>query len=461
MAQPPNAQEAAPLGLDIPPADWQQTPPSVRTLVLTLLKRLEAVEARLTQDSTTSQRPPSTDSPSTKACKPAGDAPRRKAAGQPGHPGHRQALLVPPETRVLTPQHCACGHRALAEMRPYHTQQVMELPAMRMDVIHGVLQEAWCPVCAQWIKAQVPPEQTAGYGPRLTALVGESAGTHGTGRRTLQTFCASVLQVPLSLGALQKMLDRVAHAIEPHSQAIASQARRAPVTYIDATPWFLTNTLHWLWVMASEAVAFDLIHPRRSKAAFAALIDDWAGLLVSDGDGVYHTWVAQRQTCLAHLIRTARGLAERPSPDVAACGGWALTELQRLCHMATAPPTGGEWRAWYARLCRLSDPYHARPDDAGRLVRRLLREMDSLWVFLRQHGVEATNNRAERALRFGVLWRKRSQGTASAKGNRWVARLLSLKETCRLQAQSTYAVLVEAVTKLFRGQPPDLAWLRQ
>jgi hypothetical protein len=63
MVQPPTAQEAVPMGLDIPPADWQQTPSSVQTLVLTLLKRLEAVEARLTQDSTTSQRPPSADSP--------------------------------------------------------------------------------------------------------------------------------------------------------------------------------------------------------------------------------------------------------------------------------------------------------------------------------------------------------------------------------------------------------------
>ena len=70
-----------------------------------------------------------------------------------------------------------------------------------MDVTHFVLQEAWCPVCAQWTKAQVPPEHTAGYGPRLTALVGEIAGTHGTGRRTIQTFCASVLQVPAEPGS--------------------------------------------------------------------------------------------------------------------------------------------------------------------------------------------------------------------------------------------------------------------
>lgn len=459
MVQPPNAEEVVPVGRDIPLADWQHTPPSVQTLVLTLLQRLEAVEARLKQDSTTSHRPPSADSPYKKARKPSGNSPPRKAGGQPGHPGHRQSLLAPTATRVLTPQQCACGNTAWALTRPYHTHQVIELPVIQMDVTHFVLHEAWCPVCAQWTKAQVPPEHTAGYGPRLTALVGEIAGTHGTGRRTIQTFCASVLQIPLSLGAIQKMLDRVAHALEPHYQAIASQARRAPVNYMDETPWFLTNTLPWLWVMANETVAFYMIHPHRSKEAFTALIDDWEGLLVSDGYGVYQNWVQARQTCVAHLIRSARGLAARANPDFAACGAWAMAELQRLCHMATAPPTGGEWRAWYARFCKLIDQYHDRADDAGRFARRLLREVDSLWVFLAQHGVEPTNNRAERALRFGVLWRKRSQGTASDKGNRWVERILSLKETCRLQARSTYTVLVEAVSSLFAGRQPDLAWI--
>jgi hypothetical protein len=74
-----------------------------------------------------------------------------------------------------------------------------------------------------------------------------------------------------------------------------------------------------------------------------------------------------------------------------------VTWLQRLWHMATAPPTGGAWRAWYARMCHLIDQDHDRPDDAGRCVRRLLRELDALWVFLAQHGVEPTNTQAERA----------------------------------------------------------------
>jgi transposase len=343
--------------------------------------------------------------------------------------------------------------------RPYYTHQVLELPPIAMEVTHWILHQSWCLECGRWTKAQVPAEHAMGYGPRCSALIGELAGTYGNGRRMVQTFCASVLHVPISLGTIQKVLDRVAQAIEPHYTAIATQARHAPVNYIDETPWFLTHTLQWLWVMVSDRVAFYMIHPRRSKEAFAALIDDWEGILVSDGYGVYQSWVEARQTCLAHLIRTARSLAERQQPDLAACGTWALAELQRLCHMATVPPTGGEWRAWYARLCRLIEQYHDRPDDAGRFARRLLREVNSLWVFLVQRGVEPTNNRAERALRCGVLWRKRSLGTASDKGNRWVERILSLKETCRLQVRATYTVLVEAVTCFFQGQPPDLSWI--
>src|SRR5262249_53991842 len=222
---------------------------------------------------------------------------------------------------------------------------------IEMEVTHWVLHQGWCPVCGTWSKAQVPTEHTTGYGPRCSALIGELAGIYGNGRRMVQTFCASVLRVPLTLGAIQKVLDRVTQAIAPYYEAIALHARRAPVGYIDETPWFLTHTLHWLWVMASDTGALYLIHPHRSKEAFAALIDDWTGILVSDGYGVYQSWVQARQTCLAHLIRTARSLAERQQPDLAACGGGALAEVQRLCHMATAPPTRGEGRGAARRPC--------------------------------------------------------------------------------------------------------------
>ena len=42
--------------------------------------------------------------------------------------------------------------------------------------------------------------------------------------------------------------------------------------------------------------------------------------------------------------------------------------------------------------------------------------MECLWLFLQGAGVDPTNNHAQRMLRFGGLWRKRSLGTASEQG---------------------------------------------
>jgi hypothetical protein len=66
-----------------------------------------------------------------------------------------------------------------------------------------------------------------------------------------------------------------------------------------------------------------------------------------------------------------------------------------------------------------------------------------------------------RAHRFGVMWRKRSQGTRSEKGNRWVERVLSLRHTCRIRGRPTFPILVDAVSCLFKGTKPDLSWLTQ
>ena len=136
-----------------------------------------------------------------------------------------------------------------------------------------------------------------------------------------------------------------------------------------------------------------------------------------------------------------------------------LTQLQLLCSWAHAPPSEKQWSEFYSGLILLLILFEGADDDAGKLARRVGKEMDSLWVFLEKNGVEPTNNRAERALRFGVLWRKRSNGTQSDKGNRWVERILSLKQTCRQQALAPFPILVDAISAYFKERQPDLSWI--
>src|SRR5215467_8698486 len=75
------------------PQDWEHTPTAVQAYVHTLHNELTqlrawvgALEARLRQNSTTSHRPPSSDSPYKKPHQFANASPLRKAGRKPGHP---------------------------------------------------------------------------------------------------------------------------------------------------------------------------------------------------------------------------------------------------------------------------------------------------------------------------------------------------------------------------------------
>ncbi|MCK9295219.1 MAG: transposase [Desulfobulbaceae bacterium] len=350
-------------------------PSAARQLILLLLehtarqekriKELEAevseLKAKLNQNSSNSNRPPSSDPPyKEKGAQPK----KRKPGGRKGHKGHRQQLMPPTKTKAVHPGPCICGCRTFRNLRPYYTHQHIELPQIVMAVMHFILYKGQCTACGKIGKGYVPAEFSTGFGPRFSALVAEIGGIDGNSRETIQSFCSSVLGVPISLGAVQKIIDRASAAIKPHYESIKDKARCAKVNHLDETAWKSSGKLHWLWVMANSVAAFFMIHTNRSQAAFAELIGAWEGILVSDGYRLYQNWVHQRQTCLAHMIRRAKGLAERTDPELAKCGAWARDELRKLCKMAKDPPTKAEWRAFYARLCRLIALY--RDSDSNR-----------------------------------------------------------------------------------------------
>jgi transposase len=212
------ASVSLPAGLPLDAATWEQTPLVVRQLIVQLLavieqqaRRIAALDARVSQTSSNSDRPPSSDSPYAKRAARTGTQGRPGA--KPGHSGHRQALLAPTEVIEVTPDVCACGQQEFPATMPYHTHQVIELPEIQLAVTHVVLHETQCPGCGRLLKAALPAEYRYGYGPRLTALIGELSGSQRGSRSAVQEFCTSVLGVPISRGAIQRVVDRVSEAM--------------------------------------------------------------------------------------------------------------------------------------------------------------------------------------------------------------------------------------------------------
>lgn len=453
--------------------DWDATPKPVREYIIQLediviklynetqdlKKRVSDLENRLNQNSQNSSKPPSSDPPYNKPSKKRTKG-KRSRGGQKGHKGHQQKLMVPSSEINLLPSPCVCGSNVdQKSIKPFYIHQVIELPEIEMDVRHFILNQGTCSRCGCTVKAELPKESRTGYGPRLSALIAETSGIQGNSRETVQTFCQSVLGLSISTGAIQKVIDRASQALKPVHERIGDKARTSEANYVDETSWFQNGSLNWLWVMVNSSVAYFMIHKNRSKKAFLELIQDWEGILISDNYSTYQKWANLRQTCLAHLIRKSKALAERKEPAVSEFGKQITGDLQLLCHWAKELPDNQEWREFYNRFTNLIFDHKASEGEVGTLARSLIRQLESLWLFLDIEGIEPTNNIAERALRYGVLWRKRSKGTQSSKGNRWVERVLSFKQTCSIRSLDSFPLLVNLLGSYFKEQEPDLSWI--
>ncbi|MBW1974282.1 MAG: transposase [Deltaproteobacteria bacterium] len=131
------------------------------------------------------------------------------------------------------------------------------------------------------------------------------------------------------------------------------------------------------------------------------MIGQREGILVSDCYGVYKKWASNsRQTCLSHLTRKAKRLAESFNPELSKCGKWALKELRTLVHMARVPLSAGQWSAFYARCVVLLVFIVRAKAKRGSLSEGWRKKWNPPTIWLN-----------ERTIRFGALWRKRSQGT--------------------------------------------------
>ena len=68
-------------------------------------------------------------------------------------------------------------------------------------------------------------------------------------------------------------------------------------------------------------------------------------------------------------------------------------------------------------------------------------------------GMKPTNNLAERDLRKLVIWRKKSYGTRSERGKRFVERVTTVAQTLKKQGKQVLSFFQEAVFNFYRGGP--------
>jgi len=428
----------------------------LKAQVRKLTEALTQLHEKLDQDSTNSNLPPSSDPPGRAA---GGKKKRgkRSRGGQKGHRGSHRHLL-PPEVVddfvEFFPQACEGCTEVLPEVvdRFAKRYQQTELHGSQPHITeyrrHGVS----CPKCghrtlAKYERDQIP---ASAFGPRLMSVVAMLTGDYHLSRRKTVRLMWDVLGVQISVGAVSNIEKRVADAIEPAVVEAFEQVLGARVKHTDGTSWVQAGVMLSLWTIATTAATVFKILPNGREATLKLLFRVQRGVLVSDRATALMFWtMARRQICWAHLVRKFISFSERDGP--AGRIGHELLDFTAIIFQYWNDFKSGKLsREKFARHMvpvRLQFEAALRravASDIPRLsgsCKNLLAHRVALWTFVERVGVEPTNNHAERELRAFVLWRKRSFGSQSQRGNRFAERLMTIVHTARKQKKNVLAFL--------------------
>lgn len=425
------------------------------------IERLEAQVAKLVellgQNSRNSNKPPSSDPPGA-AAKPKKRDKGRRRGGQKGHRGSHRALLAADQIDKfvdLFPLQCECCWNALPEVvdpraRRYQYTELAPLAAYRTEFRrHAVI----CPYCGYKTRAKYDQDviPRSPFGPRLMSVVVLLTGVYHLSRRQTVKLLWELLGVRISVGAVSGIEQRMSEALVPVVDEAWEQARTAKVKHADGTSWLRAGAQLSLWVLATAAVtAFKILDDGQRETLRRKLFVKVCGVLISDRATALKFWVmARRQICWAHLLRKFVSFSERDGP--AGAVGRELLQYTGLLFAYWSDFRDGKMSR--AQLCAWMAPVREQfeallqravalelPALSGSCA-DILEHRAALWTFVEREGVEPTNNHAERELRAFVLWRRRSFGTQSQRGDHFAERLMTVAHTARKQGRDVLAFL--------------------
>lgn len=440
--------------------------------------RVKALEDRLSKDSRTSGKPPSSDGLARKP-KSLREKSGKPPGGQKGHPGKTLEFSEAPDHRVVhAPSVCdGCGGElGEAETVARERRQVFDLPPMKLLATEHAAESRCCSCCGTVSRGRFPEgvTQPVAYGPGVKALLVYLQSYQLLPyARTCELF-HDLFGSPISEGTLSEAIQTGSSRLEGTEAALQAALRQAAVAHFDETGLRIEGKLHWLYSASTQTLSHFSPQKKRGQEGMTAagVLPGFKGRAVHDGWASYFAYGCGHALCNAHHLRELTFLAERHAQ------GWAtemkrlLIEMKQAVEAATeAGKTALEKKTLRALVKRYDallqagetanppPPPEAVPrrgrkkqTPARNLLDRLRRYQPETLAFLFDFAVPFDNNRAEREIRMMKVQQKVSGGFRSQEGAQAFCRIRSYLASARKQAHT----VLFALQQLFLGHPLTL-----
>ena len=374
--------------------------------------------------------------------------------------GRRACRPIPPRVdeafHVPLPARCPhCGGGVKLERREpqYQEEIVRRTVVRRFDIAVGR-----CRQCGRRVQGRhrLQTSEAVGVGnvqlgPEALTLAAVLNKQMGLSLGHTRQALAYGFGLRASRGGLCRALARMANKAAPSYRGLVQAARQSLVNSVDETGWKVGGRLQWLHVAVSAEVTVYAIRPGRGYEQSREILGaDYQGFLVHDGWAPYYRFRgAFHQSCVSHLLRRCKEMAQIASPTAAtfplAVRGLLEVGLRlrdryqqgEISEHGLRTATG----RLEAQLDRRLEKSYRHPANR-RLARHLGHEQLWLFTFLHCPGLDATNHAAERAIRGMVIARKVWGGNRTGAGARTQQILVSVLRTCWQQGKDAFVRLV-------------------
>jgi transposase len=317
--------------------------------------------------------------------------------------------------------HCAGALRRVRVATQYHEELPSQRPLVRAFQVHI----GQCRQCHHRVQGRHPLQTSDALGaaavqlgPQAVALAVLLNKRFGLPYGKIAALLRDRFGLTITRGGLVQAVHRAARQAQPTYDLLCATVRGSPAVTADETSWRVAADLQWLWAFVTRDTTVYAIQPGRGLAQAAHVIGvDYPGVLQRDGWQSYRQFrAAAHQTCLAHLLRRCRVLLlDYPDQPF-------VTAVKAILQAALATRDDYRAGAVSAHCLAVARGHYierlgrrlARPPSRRLAVRRfqqhLIVEFDAIFSFLFDPTLDATNWRAEHALRPAVVTRKMCGG---------------------------------------------------
>jgi transposase len=447
----------------------------IQTVLNGLLKRIGELEqevaalraenaelkSRLSQNSSNSSRPPSSDAyrkRSHTSIQNEGHE-KKKRGGQAGHKGSTLYQVNEPDFIIEhKPEACTCGHHfdSSSACELTEKRQVFEIPPPRIDVYEHRLYQIKCPVCGKTHKAAFPLDVTAPaqYGNRMKAFIAILNVVCSVPMAKISQLVEDLFGVSINEGTIVSFSKQLADKLDVTDKIIQQLIFSSEVVNADETGIRINKKTSWLHNYSTPVYTYLFANLKRGMEAIeksGAFVKDYTGWLIHDCWMPYFNLpTVKHGLCNAHILRELQSAVENYNRI------WAKQMQDFLVKLNKTPfeerlQNRTQLEGEYDNICAFAQneeppPIHHSQIKKGRkkkskslnLLERLIAYKENVLAFAFNQNVPFTNNLAERDLRTAKIKMKVSNCFRSFEGAEHYARIASFISTARKNKQNIF-----------------------